>query len=471
MTSNPNAGGHAPQSLRNQRHARILDREVAPVWHDRFSRLLFRDLPTGPNCVVLDVHAGPGHTTAGLLQRLDNSSRIVALEEDPALVGLAKARVRPEWKNRVYFKSGNVDALGDMAESTYDLTIANLVLGEHVHDWKAALKEFVRVTKPGGQVLATLPLRGTWDEVDDLFGEVLSDTGMRTAVASLQKLRRMRPRISTLAHAIEDLGFGDDDYVLEHERFELLFRSGREFLFSPVVEQGPLRLWKAILGKTDKPQALFWEFKEAIDTYYGGRVLAVGVHAGLIRLRVPDSEPAPLATTHWRRYPSLAKIWGMDSHFPDDHELPSEFDVDIDIDIDIEAGDETTTTTVKTADAQVSEPSTTRNQTSMTGIPTLDAMFEDDALDEIEDIDDIDEIDDIENIENIENIETDALDDEQTSADELTRAFGNMLLPDAHPTGHETQETTPGHNIERPAAPRRPPPPPPPLAGRKKIDS
>src|SRR5690606_6110732 len=110
---------------------------------------------------------------------------------------------------------------------------------------------------------------------------------------------------------LRELGVADHDVVVEHERFELLFRRGREFLFAPVIEHGPLRLWQAIIGRAEKPQALFWRFKEAIDTYYAGRVLAVSVVAGLIRVRVPGGGvQGSFAAEYWSRYPSLGRLWG-----------------------------------------------------------------------------------------------------------------------------------------------------------------
>jgi ubiquinone/menaquinone biosynthesis C-methylase UbiE len=340
--SNPRTAGAS--SVREQKLARVIDREVAPIWHDRFARLLLRELPEGPELFTLDVHSGPGHTTAELLQRLDESSRIVALGRDPWLMQVAKTRVRPEWKRRVYFKAGDIDDVTGMNDATYDLTIANLVLGEQVVEWQPALAELVRVTKPGGQVLVTLPLFGTWQEVEDLFEEMLRDEGMRKEVATLQQLRRRRPKPTQLVLGAGEIGLAQSDFVIEHERFELLFRSGREFLFAPVIEHGPLRLWKAIIGRAEKPQALFWRFKEAIDTYYAGRVLSVTVVAGVVRLRVPGGPPADVTGTpdfagaYWSRYPSLARAWGIGAT-ADASEAADASDEDFDLDIDLDEAD------------------------------------------------------------------------------------------------------------------------------------
>lgn len=331
-------GGTNQTPLRDRRVARVIDREIAPVWHDRFARLILRNLPLRAGQFVLDLHCGPGHTTAELLQRLDDTSRVLAIEPDDTLIEVAKTRVRAEWKNRVYFKPGDIDELTSMGSGTYDLVVANLVLGEGV-EIGAALGELLRVTRPGGQVLATIPLWGTWGEVEDIFGEVLRDSGLHGAHRRLERLRGLRPLPVVLSDAVRNLGIRREDYVIEHERLQMLFPSGREFLFAPVVEHGPLRLWKAIIGEDGSPQELFWRLKEAIDVYYAGHVLAVSVVAGVVNIRVrdPASKGPTLAAEHWRHYPDLDRIWGgLAAEFANARpRLPfSDDDVD-DFDIDV----------------------------------------------------------------------------------------------------------------------------------------
>lgn len=356
--NSPNAAAH----VKEERYARVFDREIAPIWHDRFSRMIVRSLshlppPPSEGRFVLDVHAHTGRTTSELLHRLESGSRVLAIEAQAAQISLAKAKIRPEWKQRVYFKEGDFDDVTEMDDESYDLTVANLVLGEVVADWRAAIGELVRVTKPGGVVLASMPLYGTWTEVEDLFEEVLRDSGRRDAIATLNKLRRMRPRPKALADACEAVELDEQDYIIEHERFELLFRSGREFLFSPVIEHGPLRLWRAVLG--DRPaqeqQQIFWRLKETIDAYFARRVLAATVVAGLIQIRVPGpGVKGDFASMHWSRYPSLDAVFRGGrpaTSYPDqreahanpmagasdeDFELDLEFEVDDDDDADLD---------------------------------------------------------------------------------------------------------------------------------------
>ncbi|MBZ5707834.1 methyltransferase domain-containing protein [Nannocystis pusilla] len=321
----------------------MLDREISPVWHDRFARLIVRNLPNLPEVLALDIHCGTGRGTGELLHRLGAGAKVLAIDPDEGALEMAKTRIRAEWKNRVYFKPGHFDDVTAMADDSYNLVVANLVLGESV-DLEPALGEMIRVCKIGGRILATVPLHGTWEEVEDIFAEILRDAGMTAALRRLEALRAIRPTGPQLGKMLRNLGAVEDDYVIEHERFQLLFPSGREFLFAPVIEHGPLQMWKAVIGKDGAPQELFWRLKEAIDAYYAGHVLAVTVQAGLIHVEVAKgtARPGPrLAARFWRHYPELDKLWGglavgyarvSDPILPFSDADFSDFDLDIDLD-------------------------------------------------------------------------------------------------------------------------------------------
>jgi ubiquinone/menaquinone biosynthesis C-methylase UbiE len=334
----------AVNSLRDRRVARVIDREIAPIWHDRFARLIIRNLPNSSDVIALDIHCGVGRTTAELLHRLGATARVLAIEPDDTLIELARTRMRPEWKNRVYLKVGDFDDITAMADDSYNLVVANLVLGE-TGDLGSALTEMIRVNRIGGRILATVPVAGSWNEVEDIFSEVLRDAGLHDAVRRLERLRDLRPTGPKLAETVRKLGVAEDDFVIEQERFQMLFPSGREFLFAPVVEHGPLRLWKAVIGKDGSPQELFWRLKEAIDTYYTGHVLAVNVLAGLININVAKGTESPgprLAARFWRHYPGLDALWGgLAAGYVrvSEPSLPPFGDAEFDFDLEIDEGE------------------------------------------------------------------------------------------------------------------------------------
>ena len=83
------------------------------------------------------------------------------------------------------------------------------------------------------------------------------------------------------------------EVTVETERFSLLFKSAREFFFAPVIEYGPLRTWKALAGKGQEMQDVFWSIKEAIDAYFGDVAFSVSVVAGCIT-GIKRVEPEPV---------------------------------------------------------------------------------------------------------------------------------------------------------------------------------
>jgi ubiquinone/menaquinone biosynthesis C-methylase UbiE len=354
----------AVNSLRDRRVARVIDREIAPIWHDRFARLIIRNLPNSSDVIALDIHCGVGRTTAELLHRLGATARVLAIEPDDTLIELARTRMRPEWKNRVYLKVGNFDDITAMADDSYNLVVANLVLGD-AGDLGSALTEMIRVNRIGGRILATVPIAGSWNEVEDIFAEVLRDAGLHDAVRRLDRLRELRPTGPKLASIVRKLGVAEDDFVIEQERFQMLFPSGREFLFAPVVEHGPLRLWKAVIGKDGSPQELFWRLKEAIDTYYTGHVLAVNVLAGLININVAKGTESPgprLAARFWRHYPGLDALWGgLAAGYVrvSEPSLPPFGDVEFDFDLEIDEGEAARRTGAQKAITNAQKPVTT----------------------------------------------------------------------------------------------------------------
>ena len=70
-------------------------------------------------------------------------------------------------------------------------------------------------------------------------------------------------------------------------RWEILFRSAREFFFAPLVELGPLSRWKRIAGRGEDMQDVFFFTKEAIDTYFHGRAFPISIVGALVRGRKP----------------------------------------------------------------------------------------------------------------------------------------------------------------------------------------
>ncbi len=287
---------HLPGSLRSkaEKLARLYDDEIHPLFGRKFEQLLEQELtrlfepaPAAPAPVfpdVLQVGCGAGALTAELVRRLPPDSRLVAIESSPALLDLAKERVAREHPTRrVFFRASEPERAIPFAEGSFSLVVANLggfsfAGGPETEGGAAGL---VRLLKPGGVLLLAAPLRGTWHEFLDLLREVLVRRWDVAAIAALDRYTAALPDPEPLARGLEGAGLGEVE--LGSERWELLFRSAREFFFAPVIEYGPLRAWKDIAGKGEVMQGIFNDVKATIETYFSGRPFAISVVAGCLR--------------------------------------------------------------------------------------------------------------------------------------------------------------------------------------------
>jgi ubiquinone/menaquinone biosynthesis C-methylase UbiE len=239
-----------------------------------------------PKSAVLEMGCAGGTLTAQIAPRLDGESRIVAVDASPALLDLARSRLTADQPlgRRAFFRAQPVATKLPFAEETFETVLANVALDE-LADPATTLADYARVARPGGQVVIATPLRGTWQELLDLYREVLVASGQSKALAALDAYIDSIPDAEQVARFLEGAGLAEVD--IEVRRWELVFRSAREFFYAPVIEHGPLPRWKEIVDR-DHMHDTFVAIKEAIDTYFAGRAFAVTVLGARFAARKPS---------------------------------------------------------------------------------------------------------------------------------------------------------------------------------------
>lgn len=285
---------HQKRSLKVEKLARIYDDEIAPVWGTRFGKMLLRNLAVPERGQVLDISCGTGYPTIEILRRMSEGSRLIAIDASSAMLDVARRKVAdlgPLGKKGVFFRTESPVPKLSFADDVYDLVVCNLGLSE-MPSLDAALRDFARVCKKGGEIRCTLPLTGTFEEFHDLYREVLIKHDKHEA---LERLDNHVARYPTVDHVERCMRGAHLSGGLEIEEFTLLFKSSREFFFAPVIEYGPLAEWKEIAGSGQEMQDVFWYIKEAIDAYFDGRPFQVTVKAGCIVGKKQDANRAALA--------------------------------------------------------------------------------------------------------------------------------------------------------------------------------
>jgi ubiquinone/menaquinone biosynthesis C-methylase UbiE len=255
--------------------AKVYDAEIVPAYAARFGALLMRHVPALSRARVVEVGCATGHVTRELATRLGGGSHVTALDAGEAFVNEARTRIEAEAGAHVpvTFQVGDPMAL-PVDDETVDVAVSNLTAAAAL-DPIAACAELTRVLVPGGEAIITTPLRGSWAEFLDLFRDVLRESGRTQNLAAIDRYIAMLPDGNAAVRLLEQAGLTSVE--LEVERWEILFKTAREFFFSPLVELGPLSGWKRLAGAGDDMQDAFYYTKEAIDHYYKGRPFAVTV--------------------------------------------------------------------------------------------------------------------------------------------------------------------------------------------------
>ena len=96
----------------------------------------------------------------------------------------------------------------------------------------ALLSEMARLLYIGGQSLLALPLRGSFQEIGDLFREYALKIDDGDLSRAIDAMMASRPTIESLSDEMEAVGLGDVDVEIRHT--QLTFDSGRALLEDPV---------------------------------------------------------------------------------------------------------------------------------------------------------------------------------------------------------------------------------------------
>jgi SAM-dependent methyltransferase len=267
-----------PRVLEKQaRLAKVYDSDILPLYGRRFARLAMRGLRARPSAHVLEIACASGELTLELARGLDDGGQITALELSAALAAQAQAKITAAGLTRriaIVQTSTPLHPTLVLPDSAFDICVSNLGLAE-ADDPARTIGELASMLRPGGQLMLTLPLRGTWAEFLDLYRQVLREGGKDESVAALDAYAAALPDGDTCARWLEQAGLADVEVSVD--RWELLFKSAREFFYAPVIHEGPLSRWKHIAGRGDEMQDVFFFTKEAIDSYFAGQIFSVTV--------------------------------------------------------------------------------------------------------------------------------------------------------------------------------------------------
>ena len=235
---------------------RVFASEVLPRLLAAPAELLLDALPPlQPQFRFLEVGAGGGVVARALVERIAGLGRLIAIDDDAAL-----AAALPSGPRR---SARAVAALPSLpfASLSFDVVLANLVLGDADRD-PPRLAELRRVLRPGGWLLTTVALRGSFDELFDLLAEAYEATQLLQQKAVTEEARAALPDEGALRARAKDAGFVVSSIGVEERLLALV--SGAALVDDPLVADV---LLPAFSG-APLPEATKAALSSAADTWF-----------------------------------------------------------------------------------------------------------------------------------------------------------------------------------------------------------
>jgi SAM-dependent methyltransferase len=261
--------------------AAILETFVVPRYLSLFGELAQQMLLVGESARIIHLGCRTGYPDLKIYEHSDGAD-IVGI--DPSLPALELARNKAQVMGdlRIEYRPASDDSL-ELEEGLYTHALTlHPALGSDQRIM--LLSEMERLLCSGGQCVIALPLRGSFQEIADLFREYALKHDDSEFSKAVEAALLARPSIEQISEELEQVGLGDVD--VEIRQTSLTFDSGRAFVEDPVSRLLILPEVKAWIGVEDVAKPLAY-VRDAIDKYWSEGKLELSLNVGCASARKP----------------------------------------------------------------------------------------------------------------------------------------------------------------------------------------
>jgi SAM-dependent methyltransferase len=261
--------------------AAILETFVVPRYLSLFGELALQMLLVGESARIIHLGCRTGYPDLKIYEQGDGPEMVGVDSSLPALE-LARNKANVMGGVHIEYRPAGDGALDDEEGLfTHALTLHPAVGGDQR---LALLSEMERLLCSGGQAIIALPLRGSFQEIADLFREYALKHDDSEFSKAVEAALLARPSIESLSEELEQVGLADVD--VEIRQTSLTFDSGRAFVEDPVSRLLILPEVKAWLGVDDVVRPLAY-VRDAIDKYWSEGKLELSLNVGCASARKP----------------------------------------------------------------------------------------------------------------------------------------------------------------------------------------
>jgi ubiquinone/menaquinone biosynthesis C-methylase UbiE len=257
----------------------VMETFVVPRYLSFYGELALELVLAGEGARIVHIGCRTGYPDRQLCE-LAAQAEIVSLDASPAALDLAKGKLGPDASLPIEYLLANELPTG-LDAGSFSHALCLHPLGS-TQERAALYREMYRLLCDEGQALIALPLRGSFQEVGDLFREYALKHDDGDLGKTVEEAMATRHSIETLSEEIEASGL--DDVDIEVRSVTLTFDSGRAFVDDPVTRLLILPELAAALGGVDLEKPLAY-CRDAIDKYWSEGQFELTVNVGCASAR------------------------------------------------------------------------------------------------------------------------------------------------------------------------------------------
>lgn len=254
---------------------------MVPRYLSLFGDLMLEMILVGESARIAHLGCRTGYPDLKLYERVDGVD-IVGVDSSLPALELARNKAAA---------LGDVGVSYQVAESLpVDLDSGSFTHAYAIHPNSGPQQradlfgEISRLLCEGGQALVAMPLRGSFQEIADLFREYSLKHDDSEFSKAIEAALVGRPSIETLSEELELAGLEDID--VEIRQTQLSFDSGRAFMEDPVSRLMVIPELRTWLGIEDLQKPLEY-VRDAIDKYWSESKLELSLNVGCASARKP----------------------------------------------------------------------------------------------------------------------------------------------------------------------------------------
>jgi SAM-dependent methyltransferase len=256
--------------------AAIFETFVVPRYMSLFGELALEMVVESEDAQVVHLHCRTGYPDRGIAAKLPGAY-VVGIDGSAAALALARAKAAAMPDLVCQYQQGEVFPV-ELPESAFSHALS-LVASSDAAERAALLAECARLLAVHGQLLVAMPMRGSFQELDDLLREYSLKHDDFAVAHAVERAALARPTVESLGAEFMASGF---DFIEDSLRPTVLrFRSARDFFEDPVSRLAILPAVRADLGPEAEGAAIAY-VRDAIDKYWSDGTFELSVNVGCV---------------------------------------------------------------------------------------------------------------------------------------------------------------------------------------------